>query len=160
MYNDRDRPIFIPLRISTIFFCPSVIKADHRVFHAVRCLHRNSHRVWIRDGIFGVRPQRQLHCFGGIFTIDRIGFLRVIAHAHHPFAILIIMRHGIPNKFPAGRPCKITHVVGFVNPRFHTFTFFAVGIFFASFKLMICKGSLAVFACSQRFSSLGESREA
>ena len=53
-----------------------------------------------------------------VFAVNRIGFLAIVAHAHYALAFLGDVWHGVPDKFAAGGPSKVTHIVGFVNPGF------------------------------------------
>ncbi len=64
------------------------------------------------------------HCFRRKSSVNRIGLLCIIAHAHRFLSVLVVMRHGIPDKFPAGCPRKVAHIVSFVDPCFGAFDIF------------------------------------
>ena len=69
--------------------------------------------------------------FGGIFTVEIIGFFGIIAHSHHFFPFHHC-RHGVPYKFAGSCPGKIPHILRFVYPCFFT----GCLIFFISYSII------------------------
>ena len=113
--DHTDGTILDRLAVGAVLFSPSIVHGQHGIFHAIGGFNRLSYRIRIWDGVFAINFQGVGRGLGGIFPVNRIGFLTIETHAHDLSAI-DVHRHGIPHETTGTVECKITYVLGFEQP--------------------------------------------
>ena len=94
----------------------STVETNHGVLHADPLrVHRDGHGIGVIDGELAVGFERLGHRLGAVLLPERVALLGVVAHGQRRL-VAHLDRHGVPNELAAGRPSKVTHILGVENP--------------------------------------------